>query len=66
MNDVVATSDTSFYFTNWFFSPNFFLRYLDLFFLNWGNVVYFDGSTYKVAAEGIGMANGIIMSSDEK
>lgn len=65
MNDVVATSEESFYFSNMFHYSNVFLTHLEMF-MKWGDIMYYDGSRYKVAASGIALPNGMAMSEDEK
>ncbi|XP_060588139.1 serum paraoxonase/arylesterase 2-like [Ruditapes philippinarum] len=66
-NDVAATSENSFYFTNYcyFRSPLSFLFEVYLLF-PWGSVVYFDGTNYAEVADSMIMPNGIYLSRDRK
>lgn len=59
-NDIVAVDATKFYFTNDHFSDSNFGRFREEY-LAWPNtnVVYFDGTEYKIVDEGITYANGI-------
>ncbi|XP_052821586.1 serum paraoxonase/lactonase 3 [Octopus bimaculoides] len=67
VNDVVATSNKTFYFTNWSHYRNFIGRLLEMFLLlPWTHVYYHDGEVYRLVAEDLVMANGIAMSNDEK
>ncbi|XP_053385522.1 serum paraoxonase/arylesterase 2-like isoform X2 [Mercenaria mercenaria] len=67
-NDVAATSENSFYFTNYCYSRSS-LGYLIeaiVLLLPWGNVVYFDGAHYSEVVDGLLMPNGILLSKDKK
>ncbi|XP_025081767.1 serum paraoxonase/arylesterase 2-like isoform X2 [Pomacea canaliculata] len=67
MNDVQATSDNSFYFTNSHASHSILRILLEVLLdLPCTNVVYFDGRFYSVVADGIRSANGIYMSHDRR
>ncbi|CAI9718207.1 serum paraoxonase/arylesterase 1-like [Octopus vulgaris] len=67
VNDVVATSNRTFYFTNWSHYRNFIGKLLEmLLLLPWTHVYYHDGEVYRLVAEDLVMANGIAMSNDEK
>ncbi|MFY0605472.1 MAG: SMP-30/gluconolactonase/LRE family protein [Cyclobacteriaceae bacterium] len=59
-NDLVATSPTSFYFTNdHHYAPGFMRVLEDYLGLQKSNVVYADGGAYQEVATGIAYANGI-------
>lgn len=67
MNDVLATSNKTFYFTNWSHSKSLWGLFLESFLLlPWTNVYYHDGEIYKLVAEDMVMANGLAMSADGK
>lgn len=67
MNDVLATSNKTFYFTNWSHSKSLWGLFLEGFLLlPWTNVYYHDGEIYKLVAEDMVMANGLAMSADGK
>ena len=38
----------------------------NFFFLNWGNMLYYDGAKATVAQEGFGWPNGVNISPDKK
>ncbi|XP_071101216.1 serum paraoxonase/arylesterase 2-like [Haliotis cracherodii] len=65
LNDLVATSEDSFYYTNFLYSESIVGKILEsLSFMPWASVGYFDGMGYRIVADGIMMANGIQMSAD--
>ncbi|XP_050419123.1 serum paraoxonase/lactonase 3 [Patella vulgata] len=65
VNDVQATSDDSFYFTNFGTGHNPEIKLMQsLALLRWTTVVYFDGSYYRIVLDGMAMSNGIAMSND--
>ncbi|GAB1602468.1 serum paraoxonase/lactonase 3-like [Argonauta hians] len=67
LNDVVATSHKTFYFTNWSHYRSMMGRMLEMFLLlPWTTVYYHDGEGYQLVAEDLVMANGIAMSNDHK
>lgn len=67
LNDVLATSNKTFYFTNWSNSRSFWPNTLETFLLlPWTNVYYHDGEIYRLVAEDLVMANGLAMSLDGK
>ncbi|XP_046584006.1 serum paraoxonase/arylesterase 1-like [Haliotis rubra] len=67
LNDVIATGDDSFYFSNYFLSSSYIGRMLErMSFMAWTNVGYYDGKGYRTVSDGIIMANGIQMSRDGK
>lgn len=66
-NDVAATSDNTFYFTNYAHSRTFLPFILEvLLYLPWGNVVYYDGANYQVVSDGLLVPNGIFVSQDRR
>ena len=66
-NDVAATGEDSFYFTNYAYYPGSLRHKLEVFlFMSFGSVVYFDSKTYTTVADGFLMPNGIIISKDGK
>lgn len=67
VNDVQATGDNSFYFTNChYYATSVGMMAEVLLDLPWSTVVHYDGASYTVVAEGIKSANGIAMSTDHK
>ncbi|XP_055959291.1 serum paraoxonase/arylesterase 1 isoform X2 [Patella vulgata] len=65
VNDVQATSQDSFYFTNSGTGSGTVWTMVQLFGqLAWCTVVYFDGNNYRVVLDGLAMPNGIAMSND--
>ncbi|GAB1602467.1 serum paraoxonase/lactonase 3-like, partial [Argonauta hians] len=67
LNDVVATSHKTFYFTNWSHFRSMMGYMLEMFLLlPWTTVYYHDGEGYQLVAEDLVMANGIAMSNDHK
>ncbi|XP_071100728.1 serum paraoxonase/arylesterase 2-like isoform X2 [Haliotis cracherodii] len=67
MNDISATGDDSFYFSNSCVSSSYIGRLLEMLsFMAWTNVGYYDGKGYRIVADGIILANGIQMSRDGK
>ena len=64
-NDVVAVDSETFYFTNDHYSDSSLGRLREDY-LGWPNtnVVYFDGSDYKIVDDGIAYANGINLDRD--
>ncbi|KAK7506242.1 hypothetical protein BaRGS_00002354 [Batillaria attramentaria] len=67
MNDVQATGETSFYFTNSQYFRTKPLGMLEIMLqLELTDVVYFDGNKYKVVADGMKVPNGIAMSNDQR
>ncbi|XP_048238590.1 serum paraoxonase/arylesterase 1-like [Haliotis rufescens] len=67
LNDVIATGDDSFYYSNFFSSSSYIGRMLEMMsFMAWTHVGYYDGKGYRTVADGIIMANGIQMSRDGK
>jgi arylesterase/paraoxonase len=66
-NDVAAVGRDRFYVTNDHRYPEGFMRAVEEFGrLAVSNVVYFDGSRFSVAADGIAYANGINLSPDQR
>ena len=66
-NDVAATGEDSFYFTNYAYYLDSFLHKLEVFlFMRLGTVVYYDGKTYTTVASGFSLPNGITVSKDKK
>lgn len=64
-NDIAAVDHERFYFTNDHGSAPGWKRTLeDYLRLGWANVVYFDGSGFRAAADGLSYANGIHLSPD--
>ena len=63
LNDVVATGEYTFYFTNYNHIKSQMEVYLQLY---WGGIGYFDGQHAKVVVPGLFLPNGIAMSRDEK
>lgn len=64
-NDIVAVDHERFYFTNDHGSAPGWRRTLeDWLRLGWAKVIYFDGSEFHEAADGLSYANGINLSSD--
>ncbi|KAH3790522.1 serum paraoxonase/arylesterase 1-like [Dreissena polymorpha] len=67
INDVAATSENSFYVTNFGYSTTKFGATLEtVLLLPWGNVLYYDGSSYRVVVDALVMANGIKLSLDKR
>ncbi|XP_041374820.1 serum paraoxonase/arylesterase 2-like [Gigantopelta aegis] len=67
LNDVAATGENSFYFTNylcWTSRPLMMVQYF--FLIRCSDVVYYDGSTYQSVSGRLGGANGISLSNDGK
>ncbi|XP_067685770.1 serum paraoxonase/arylesterase 1-like [Haliotis asinina] len=65
LNDVVATSEDSFYFTNYLTSGSYLMGMFEtLALMPWSDVGYFDGTAYRIVAGGITMANGVQLSRD--
>ncbi|XP_046377590.1 serum paraoxonase/arylesterase 2-like isoform X1 [Haliotis rufescens] len=65
VNDIVATSEDSFFYTNYLTTSSYIGRILEtLALMPWADVGYFDGTAYRIVADGIMMANGIHMSRD--
>jgi arylesterase / paraoxonase len=66
-NDVVAIDHERFYVSNDHGSAQGLLRQLeDYLRLPWANIVYFDGDSLRVVAEGLSYANGINVSPDSR
>lgn len=64
-NDIVAVDHRRFYFTNDHGSaPGWRRTVEDYLRLGWANVVYFDGTEFREAADGLSYANGINLSPD--
>lgn len=64
-NDIVALDHRRLYFTNDHGSAPGWMRMLeDYLRLGWANIVYFDGSEFREAADGLSYANGINLSPD--
>lgn len=67
MNDVQATGENSFYFTNYqSFRAHLPVVAETILRLPLTNIVYFDGKVYNVVAEGLRSPNGIAMSNDQQ
>ncbi|KAK6165578.1 hypothetical protein SNE40_022482 [Patella caerulea] len=65
VNDVQATSEDSFYFTNFATGPEpFWMIIQAIGRLAWNTVVYCDGNNYKIVLDDLFVANGIAMSND--
>ncbi|XP_046584022.1 serum paraoxonase/arylesterase 2-like isoform X2 [Haliotis rubra] len=65
LNDLVATSEDSFYYTNFLYSDSTVGKILEnLSMMPWANVGYFDGTAYRIVTDRLKMANGIQMSGD--
>ncbi|XP_067687607.1 serum paraoxonase/arylesterase 1-like [Haliotis asinina] len=65
LNDLIATSEDSFYYTNFLYSDCPVGKLFEsLFSMPWAFVGYFDGTAYRIVADGIMMANGIQLSGD--
>ena len=66
-NDVVAVDANRFYFTNDHASSGKFWQMLeDYLQLRMASAIYYDGNSYKIAADGMAYANGINISEDKK
>ncbi|KAL5006032.1 hypothetical protein ScPMuIL_017190 [Solemya velum] len=66
-NDVLATGEDSFYFTNIGYFHSHLGNMLELLpLLPFGNVVYYDGNTYRQVVDNLLTPNGIAMSLDGK
>lgn len=64
-NDIVPIDHERFYFTNDHGArPGMMRQFEDYLRLRWANVVYFDGSSFSIAADRLSYANGINMSAD--
>jgi sugar lactone lactonase YvrE len=65
VNDVLATGEDSFYFTNMASQRHPILNALELILLlPFGNVVYYDGDVYQSVVDGLTSPNGMAMSLD--
>lgn len=60
LNDLVAVSDTTFYYTNFLYSSELEL----LLQLKWGSVGFYDGKDSQIVASGYLIPNGINVSPD--
>ncbi|KAL4217225.1 hypothetical protein ACF0H5_023677 [Mactra antiquata] len=67
-NDVAATSENSFYFSNYAYSRSHLGMLFECFLAQfpWGSVVYFDGANYIEAADGLLVPNGVLLSPDKR
>lgn len=68
VNDVQATGENSFYFTNSQYYKAQPLAFMEMMLgiLQFTDVVYFDGSAYKTVAGGMQVPNGLAMSNDQQ
>ena len=67
MNDIAATSENSFYFTNYADGRGLLQFTMELLLLlPWGNIMYFDGTSYRLAQDGLVIPNGILLSKDKR
>ncbi|XP_052816024.1 serum paraoxonase/arylesterase 2-like isoform X1 [Mya arenaria] len=67
LNDVAATSENSFYVTNYVHSKSSSLSFIEIILLlPWGSVVYYDGANYNVVADSLVIPNGILLSKDKR
>ena len=66
-NDVAATSENSFYFTNYCYSRSNLGFLFEIYLLfPWGSVMYFDGANYAEVADSLLIPNGVYLSKDKK
>ena len=65
VNDVAATGDNSFYYTNYAHFRNHLGNMMEIYLLlPFGSVWYYDGKDYSMVADGLVLANGIQLSKD--
>ncbi|KAK3605404.1 hypothetical protein CHS0354_036314 [Potamilus streckersoni] len=66
-NDVLATGENSFYFTNYAHFRGYWSHMMEIILdLPFGNIMYFDGNDYKLASDGLLLPNGLALSWDGK
>ncbi|XP_013421187.1 serum paraoxonase/arylesterase 2 [Lingula anatina] len=67
LNDVTASGPNSFYVSNIWGGESFLSRTLEAYLtLPFGSVVYYDGETAKMAADGLYSCNGVTLSPNKK
>ena len=66
-NDVAATSENSFYFTNYANFRDHYRHMMEILLMfPFGSVWYYDGKDYTMVADGFVLANGIMLSKDHQ